>query len=202
MFLSIVFTMGDIIAVYTIPWEIGWVAVTKIVYVLNSALDTDCGEITKYSDWSDGTGWIATNGGGGPLSMSMSLTPAQLNDLNANPITFIPAPGPNKFINIHRVAATYTFVTQNYRHAIQQNDLYFSINPSYSIALMTFNAANTLWVQSWYSVKRPWGSTYVDNWFNTWQLLLDQPAILSFWYPPIGWDSLIDIKAVYTIEEI
>lgn len=52
--------MWDIVWVYTIKWEIGGNPVTKIVYVLNWSLDasSDCGEITKYSDGSDGTGRV------------------------------------------------------------------------------------------------------------------------------------------------
>lgn len=44
--------MGSIVAVYTIPWCIDWVKVTKIVTVF----DTSC-ETVVYSDGSDGTWW-------------------------------------------------------------------------------------------------------------------------------------------------
>lgn len=52
--------MGDIVAVYTIKWEISWSPVTKIVYVFNGSLDSDlwCAEQVRYSDGSDGTGRV------------------------------------------------------------------------------------------------------------------------------------------------
>lgn len=104
--------MWDIVAVYTIPGEISWVPVTKIVYVLESAVDSDCGEIVKYSDWSDGTWWIETNGGGweSDITEKFEISSAEILTSNSNPVTLIPAPWAWKGILITWVPyVRYTF---------------------------------------------------------------------------------------------
>lgn len=58
---------------------------------------------------SDGTNWVSSAApGGGILSVTGTLTSAQIKALHATPIQVIAAPGSNKIINV--VSSTLTFI--------------------------------------------------------------------------------------------